>query len=541
MQRVRLALALVGLGLGSFGEPSQAQQFCSGPVHGSPLAESGAFGGNQALYVVGTVPQGGSDHRVATFDGSAWTLLPGGFDGAIAALAETSLGLVVGGSFTSVDGVAAARVARFDGVLWQPLGAGIGSAGTDEVRALLELGGELYAGGIFATAGGTAASNIARFDGAAWQPLGPGLDGRVEDLATFAGNLVAAGSFSGVGGAAFQNVGRWDGLTWAPLAPTNLPAVFDLERSGDRLYAAAGGVYRFGGVDWSDLGQIQLSTSIAASTVAVRDGVPFAAGEWKTFCQAFSGGPCLQTARLVGGIWQQLGHDELQPVLANLSLATFQGAVYQSGSSDGLTSYSAEPHLSFLSPSSALWYEDRTISLWGSCFDPVQPATVTFGSSPPLLGQVQSANQVQVTIPAGHLVETGQLDVTFDHAGTSVAIPGGLLAAPGLTASVTEFIGLQANLMVSSGGASGTAWLLWSPNLAGPLTIPGVHGSFGLDPLFYGVLGTVSLSFLPSLAVPIPAGAFPSGTEFHAQAAVLCLPPAGPQVAFSNTATIVLP
>src|SRR5688572_973249 len=93
------------------------------------------------------------------------------------------------------DGQRLEHVARYDGVEWRPLGAGV----SGPVRASLEFQGTLFVGGGFTTAGGIAAQNVARWNGASWQPAGAGLDGTVWSFAEHQGQLYAAGEFGQYG------------------------------------------------------------------------------------------------------------------------------------------------------------------------------------------------------------------------------------------------------------------------------------------------------------------------------------------------------
>ncbi|UCC31334.1 MAG: hypothetical protein JSU86_03475, partial [Phycisphaerales bacterium] len=55
-------------------------------------------------------------------------------------------------------------------------------------------------GGLKSTGGGVAAERVARWDGAQWWPLGSGMDDRVGDLTVHNGELIAGGSFTIAGG-----------------------------------------------------------------------------------------------------------------------------------------------------------------------------------------------------------------------------------------------------------------------------------------------------------------------------------------------------
>ena len=74
-------------------------------------------------------------------------------------------------------------------------------------------GEALYAGGNFTTAGGVAANRIARWDGSAWSPLGLGTNGRIHALAAFddgsGPGLYMGGTFTTAGGVALGRMARW--------------------------------------------------------------------------------------------------------------------------------------------------------------------------------------------------------------------------------------------------------------------------------------------------------------------------------------------
>jgi trimeric autotransporter adhesin len=99
--------------------------------------------------------------------------------------------LYVGGRFSAIDGMTMNHIARFDGQMWSPLGAGasVGVTGWVEnhnvVRAMASTSGRagtaLLVGGGLATAGGHPATGIAMWDGHAWHAMGN--PGEVEALA----------------------------------------------------------------------------------------------------------------------------------------------------------------------------------------------------------------------------------------------------------------------------------------------------------------------------------------------------------------------
>jgi len=122
-----------------------------------------------------------------------------------------------GGSFTSAGGVAANRIARWDGATWHPLGNGMN--GTVE-HLIVRANGDVIACGWFSTAGSSTVNYIARWDGSQWHALGSGMSAQVLCVAELAnGDLVACGSFSTAGGAPAPGaIARWDGTNWSALA-----------------------------------------------------------------------------------------------------------------------------------------------------------------------------------------------------------------------------------------------------------------------------------------------------------------------------------
>lgn len=164
---------------------------------------------------------------VARWDG-AWHSVGGGMNGVGYAIAVFDDGrgeaVYVGGSFTRAglpgNFTNVRNIARWDGVAWEPLGAGVLGGNPNEVLALCVFDGgaghgpSLYAAGTFNTAGSTAVSNIARWDGSQWHAVGSGINGTVEDLCVFDPDgsgpaspaLVAAGSFTLAGQVTVQNL-----------------------------------------------------------------------------------------------------------------------------------------------------------------------------------------------------------------------------------------------------------------------------------------------------------------------------------------------
>ncbi len=155
-----------------------------------------------------TTAGGVAASRIAKWNGSAWSALGAGVDNTVLALAVYDDGggpaLYAGGAFTTAGGVAASRIAKWNGSAWSALGAGVDR----EVRALHAWddgsGSALYVGGIQIVVDDIATGLIAKWKGGAWSALGSGLAGPVQSLVSFDDGsgpaLYAGGSFSFDGG-----------------------------------------------------------------------------------------------------------------------------------------------------------------------------------------------------------------------------------------------------------------------------------------------------------------------------------------------------
>lgn len=272
-------------------------------------------GSGDALYVGGRFTVAGTieSRGIARWDGSAWSTVGDGppdndVDCLVSFESEAHQYLYAGGSFTSIGGVPAAHIARWDGSSWSPLGDGLDGP----VYAIAEFddgsGPALYAAGWFTQAGGQPASAIARWDGSQWTDVGGGVTAPVHpqiyDLKVFddgAGPaLYAAGSFTSAGSTTTEGIAKWDGTEWLPLETGLTGAgargatleVFD-DGSGEALYVGgrfdfAGGVQasniaRWDGTAWSPVGP-GLNNEVVDLEVHRYSVLPalFAAGRFRT-------------------------------------------------------------------------------------------------------------------------------------------------------------------------------------------------------------------------------------------------------------------
>lgn len=181
---------------------------------GDPAAWT--WGHVSALAVIDGEPWAAGTGFIVRWNGSAWTSMTGaGFTGDVFALADHGGEPVAGGAFASIpnpagEPTAAANVARWDGAVWRPLGAGLGGT----CYALARWNGELVAGGVFTSP----APLAARWNGSGWSALGAGLTGTfVTALAPWGVRLAVGGDLSGAGAVPVSDVALFDGAVWSDL------------------------------------------------------------------------------------------------------------------------------------------------------------------------------------------------------------------------------------------------------------------------------------------------------------------------------------
>ncbi|MFO0826591.1 MAG: hypothetical protein U0572_00435 [Phycisphaerales bacterium] len=271
-------------------------------------------GAGPALYVGGNFTSAGGTivNRIARWDGSTWSALGSGVNGAVRGLAVFDDGsgngpaLYAGGDFTLANGAAANRIAKWNGSTWSPLGAGVSGGVLPAVYAVTAYGGgggapALYVGGTFTTAGGVAANLLAKWNGSSWSAVGSGLSGgtspavlafTIFDSGSGGGPaLYVGGDFTTAGGITVNRIARWNGLSWSKLgtgtdgAVRALASFDDGSGAGPALYAGgsfatAGGVTanraaKWNGASWSALGS-GLNASVHSLTT-FDDGVNGAA------------------------------------------------------------------------------------------------------------------------------------------------------------------------------------------------------------------------------------------------------------------------
>lgn len=254
--------------------------------------------------------------NIARWDGMQWTVLGAGLDGAVLALALDATGsLYAGGRFTRSGATEVHHVAVWDGAQWQPLGDGVDGP----VNVLLVAGDDLYVGGYFDTAtdatGTVAVRNLARWDGTQWHEVGDGVEGSVNSLALGDdGILYVGGSFEEQGGLLTgHGVRAWDGVQWIPLGGDFRGPVWTVAWHDGMLYAGGNfieslgdpgnGIVRWDGQRWQALGAGTQGPNLDVEDIAFSDRGDLYATGW------FSGAgdvPASLVARWDGAQWHPL-------------------------------------------------------------------------------------------------------------------------------------------------------------------------------------------------------------------------------------------
>ena len=201
-------------------------------------------GTGAALYAAGFFTEAGGvagTAYLARWDGASWSALGSGVDGVVRALGVFDDG---GGEalYAAIDwyatptGIPVSRIAKWDGDVWTDVGPGPTNGSIVDFAVFDDgtgAGAALYAAGTFTTVAGLSAARVARWDGESWSPLGSGISGAgnvVNALAQFdrgAGRtLYATGGFTTAGGLAASRIARWQGCPPAACYP-------DCDESGD--------------------------------------------------------------------------------------------------------------------------------------------------------------------------------------------------------------------------------------------------------------------------------------------------------------------
>jgi hypothetical protein len=250
-----------------------------------------------------------------------------GFDTFVYALASDQQGNVyAGGDFTSIGGMPANHIARWDSSAWSALGNGL----KEQVNHLaVDSTGNLYTDVQVATDRGLPETLVMRWDGSTWSPIPGNLSGLVDTLAEGRDSnilindlVVDCQDHLYVGGHYYLiqsdryvgYVARWDGTEWTLLGNGMNHTVYQLAVDGqDNLYAGgeftlAGGVptnriAKWDGTSWNALGSGLGGDALTIADVeADHSGNIYVTGEFDTVGDI----PVQLIARWNGTAWSDL-------------------------------------------------------------------------------------------------------------------------------------------------------------------------------------------------------------------------------------------
>lgn len=277
---------------------------------------------NHALYIGGRFSGG-----LLRLEGQLWQSL--GAFGFVNALTHFENDLIIAGQFVSRPerDVLLNNIGRLT-----PEGRFIafGEGFNNTVQALAVVNGELYAAGDFTASGNTPVSKVARWDGTQWQPVGAGLGDfgyeNVYRLGVYRGQLLASGQFTTSGNREIGRTARWTGEEWVSLVPGWGSGVTDFLEVDDLLYITGGTFqtragYSRGMIIWDGRTTVSAPTEAVPSVTSV-SVYPNPAREAVQFTL-----PIAQSGHVQIEVFDLLGRRVLQHQDANVSAGTFHVAL----------------------------------------------------------------------------------------------------------------------------------------------------------------------------------------------------------------------
>ncbi len=213
-------------------------------------------GSGAALYAGGefTLAGGATVNHIAKWNGASWSAVGGGVSNPTDPCTVDALlvhddgsgpALYLGGNFRFAGGAPADRIARWNGASWSNVGV-LGFNNYVSALALHDAGQgvQLYAAGAFQSVDGVSAPRVARWNGVAWSSVGAGLPHRVLSLHSHddgRGRKLYAGDR--------DSVDVFDGVAWSIIGEAS---IFDEMRALATFADGLGGLpalYCGGGFD----------------------------------------------------------------------------------------------------------------------------------------------------------------------------------------------------------------------------------------------------------------------------------------------------
>lgn len=118
-----------------------------------------------------------------------------------------------GGNFSTINGVSAKRVAKWNGSVWQQMGNGFADGAVEKM--CISPDNTIYAVGSFTKQSFTYYNHVAKWTGSNWAVMGSGFDNVVYAVTiTNTGTVYAGGKFTESGETQIKHIAYWDGAQW---------------------------------------------------------------------------------------------------------------------------------------------------------------------------------------------------------------------------------------------------------------------------------------------------------------------------------------
>lgn len=239
----------------------------SGMVNNELSAYAMDIDANGNVYVLGLFSQinGITVNGIAKWNGTSWSALGSGIGPFINGVKTGSVvcdgtNVYISGYFSTVGGVAANSVAKWNGSVWSPL-----DNGTNGTTFLSMQGTNLIATGAFTTAGLVVANHVAMWNGIAWTVMGAGFNYEGYNVCVYNNEIYVAGLFDHSGTTPINYIAKWNGNTWIDAGTGfNIYTGLGLAKSS-KYFVAYGGpgtvnnsnmgsIAQWNGTQWSTIG-----------------------------------------------------------------------------------------------------------------------------------------------------------------------------------------------------------------------------------------------------------------------------------------------
>jgi hypothetical protein len=196
------------------------------------------------LYVCGFFKKVGLRHvnHIAKWNGVIWEPLGTGLDDWAHSMLVTDDGLYVTGYFTHADGIRVDHIAKWDGDNWHSVGRGF----NDNTFGIALFRNEIYVGGEFTKSGPDSVAGLAKWDGQNWIQIGNPINGSMDGypvyihgITSIGDSLYLGGNFENIGTLACGGIAIWDGHQFYSMgAGFNESGVLDIKKYNNQIWAA---------------------------------------------------------------------------------------------------------------------------------------------------------------------------------------------------------------------------------------------------------------------------------------------------------------